>query len=403
MGTALSAGLALARTTSNSATPSNAFETETCEWRVVPSEDPHPALVDLFTSVAVVTHRDAWATGDFNTGQEGGPQGAFIEHWNGRSWQLADAPIPEGADLWSASASGRADVWAVGAAEYGGQLVMHWDGRHWEQSTPPQAKGGIPFAVAARAEDDVWAVGVAKHKPLTEHWDGRRWTVVRSPTPPSAHGRGGFAILTAVTAISPTDVWAAGYRSGVRSRSTRTLIEHWDGRRWAIVPSPNTRSPRGVVNNILFSISGAADNDVWAVGSWGSRREGYGGGGDHALALHWDGSRWSSIPASALTGRSLLSSVVATGSQVWAVGDMGVQADRRPLILRWDGEHLSPVAAPPGFDLASVASEPAGNFVMAVGGTRERPLAARCVRRVGPPSERGRARRPRCRRPDRRI
>ena len=246
-----------------------------CTWQVAPAEDPHRALFDRFTSVVVVNGHQAWATGDFFTGEEGGRSGAFIERWDGRSWRLVDAPVPPGWDLWSVSASGRADVWAAGAAEYGGQLIEHWDGKRWERVTAPRVRGGLPFAIASLAPDDVWAVGVAKTarglRTLTEHWDGTRWTVVPSPNPASA-ARGRFAILLAVTATSSTDVWAAGYRGRTGSNISRTLIEHWDGRRWTIIPSPNTRAPNGVVNNILFSISSARKDDVWAVGSWGGGR-----------------------------------------------------------------------------------------------------------------------------------
>jgi hypothetical protein len=353
-----------------------------CTWQVAPAEDPHRPLFDRFTSVVVVNGHEAWATGDSFTGEEGGRSGAFIERWDGRSWRLVEAPVPPGSDLRSVSASGRADVWAAGAAEYGGQLIEHWDGKLWEKVTAPRVRGGLPFAIASLAPDDVWAVGVAKTarglRTLTEHWDGTRWTVVPSPNPASA-ARGRFAILLAVTATSSKDVWAAGYRGRTGSNVSRTLIEHWDGRRWTIIPSPNTRALNGVVNNILFSISSARKGDVWAVGSWGGVAGGYGGRGDHALALHWDGSRWSRITMPTHDGRSLLSSVVALGEQVWAVGDQGVGPRRRPLILRWDGAHFAAVTAPPGFDLASISGGQSGKNLWAVGSSGTKPLAARCA------------------------
>src|SRR5215211_3476310 len=352
-----------------------------CAWQAAPAEDPHRALFDRFTSVVVVNRHEAWATGDFFTGEEGGRSGAFMERWDGRSWRLVEAPVPPGSDLHSVSASSRADAWAAGAAG-GGQLIEHWDGKRWEKVTAPRVRGGLPFAIASLAPDNVWAVGVAKSarglRTLTEHWDGTRWTVVPSPNPASAAG-GRFAILLAVTATSSTDVWAAGYRGRTGSNVSRTLIEHWDGRRWTIIPSPNTRAPNGVVNNILFSISSAREDDVWAVGSWGGLAGGYGGTGDHALALQWDGSRWSRITMPTQDGRSLLSSVVVLGEQVWAVGDQGVGPRRRPLILRLDGARFAAVAAPPGFDLRSISADQSGKNLWAVGSSSTKPLAARCA------------------------
>jgi hypothetical protein len=352
-----------------------------CIWRATPSADPHPLLYDRFDSVAAVSPREAWAVGDYFTAHEGGTQGAFIERWNGQRWRVVAAPIPRGAILWSVSASGTREVWAVGQADDGGQLIEHWDGMRWRVVAPPPHHGGILFAVAARAPRDAWAVGVRSlgggGKTLTEHWDGTRWTVVQSPSPGAPPGHRRYAILRAVTAISPADVWAAGYSGGVRSPVTRTLIEHWDGRRWTIVPSPNVHSNSGVTNDILFSLSGSRPDDVWAVGSLGSVPSGYGGKGDHTLALHWDGRRWSHIATPAVRQRALLFGVVARAGRAWAVGDHGLQPHQQTLIERFDGTRWSVVPSPSGFSLAAVSAH-SGGAVLAVGANGRQPLAAQC-------------------------
>jgi hypothetical protein len=353
---------------------------QACAWRTIPSSDPHPSLYDRFDSIAAVSPRDAWAVGDYFTGREGGRQGAFIERWNGRRWRLAAAPIPRGAILWSLSASGARDVWAVGQADDGGQLIEHWDGARWRVAPAPR-HGGLLNGVVALTSHNAWAVGAhfgARGKTLIEHWDGARWMVVPSPSPPAAPSRRPHAILSAVTAISPSDVWAAGYSVvGVPATTLRTLIEHWDGRHWTIVPSPNVRSPRGVTNDILFSISGSRRDDVWAVGSWGSVPGGYGGKGDHALALHWDGRSWSRIATPAVAQRSLLLGVVTRGGRAWSVGDRGLQPHQQTLIERWDGARWSVVPSPAGFSLAAVTTS-SGGAVWTVGANGRRPLAARC-------------------------
>lgn len=373
-----------AATASSKAIPDRTFSSaslRTCVWRAVPSADPHRIWYDRFNSVAGVSPREAWAVGDSYTGRENGGRGSFIERWDGRRWRLAPAPIPPGATLWSVSASGAGDVWAVGMRRNGGQLIEHWDGARWRMARAPQP-GGILYAVAARTPRDVWAVGTRKRdrgfEPLIEHWDGTRWTVIPSPSPPVAPGQRRDSILRAVAVISPTDVWAAGYSvTGVPATASRTLIEHWDGRRWAIVPSPNVRTARGVTNNILFSISGSRRDDVWAVGSWGSLRSGYGGKGDHTLALHWDGRRWSRAATPALGERALFSGVVARAGQAWAVGDRGLQPRQRTLIERWDGTRWSVVPSPAGFSLAAVSASPDG-ALWAVGASGRQPLVARC-------------------------
>src|SRR5207253_1359432 len=86
---------------------------------------------------------------------------------------------------------------------------------------------------------------------LVEHWNGSQWSVVPSP-----NGAGNNA-LNGVAAVSANDVWAVG------SISNQTLIEHWDGTQWNIVPNPG--------NGILYAASALSANDVWAVGIyWGA-------------------------------------------------------------------------------------------------------------------------------------
>ena len=147
-----------------------------------------------------------------------------------------------------------------------------------------------------------------------------------------------------MTVISATDVWAAGY-AGVRKPkpTARPLVEHWNGRRWRIAPTPAVRSGRAL-NDILFSISGSGSNNVWAVGSWGAVAGGYGGLGDHPLALHWDGSAWKVIATPNIEDGSLLLDVHAASSDsVWAVGYSATGSTFHTLAEHWDGSSWSVV------------------------------------------------------------
>ena len=374
----LGAGASSTTRSGRSSSPDSALP---CVWRTAATEDPHRHLYDRFNSVAVVSSRDAWAVGDYYTGRKGGPNGAFIERWNGRRWRLVGAPNLRGATLWSVSASAPHDVWAVGQADLGRQLVEHWDGKRWRAVVPAPHTGGILNAVAARSRDDAWAVGArslgAGGKTLIEHWNGGSWSVVPSPNPTVPHARRPYAVLRAVAALSPTNTWAVGYSGGVRSAVTKTLIEHWDGRRWMVVPSPNVASAGGVTNDLLFSVSGSRPNDVWAVGSWGTEPGGYGGKGDHALVLHWNGRRWSRVASPAIGRRSLLSGIAARAGRAWAVGDRGLQPRQRTLIERFDGTRWSIVPSPPGFSLNAVSAL-SGGPAWAVGANGRRPLATHC-------------------------
>jgi hypothetical protein len=85
-------------------------------------------------------------------------------------------------------------------------------------------------SVAAVSSNDVWAVGYG----LIEHWNGSNWSLV-----PSAPG-GNPADLRGVTTVASNDVWAVGRRQETTTQGyQKTLVEHWDGSAWTVVPSPN--------------------------------------------------------------------------------------------------------------------------------------------------------------------
>jgi hypothetical protein len=351
----------------------------TCVWRTVPTVDPRPRLVDELRSVAAVSPHEAWAVGDFYAG-EAGPEGNFIDRWNGRRWTRSTAGVPREARPEAVAAAGPGEAWVVGERGAGAQLIERWEGSRWNVISAPQVPRSELFAVAARA-GGAWAVGAHGNgvvRTLIERWDGRRWRVVPSPSPAASPGRPPFAVLQAVTTISATDAWAVGTVGGTaRSPAQRTLIEHWNGSRWSVVPSPNVRAANGVTDDWLFSISAGGPDDVWAVGSWGSQRSSYGGKGDHALALHWDGHRWSRIPTPPIPQGSLLFGVAAREGHAWAVGSRGDFAGAGTLIEYWNGARWAAAPSPHGLWFSSVAVSSAGD-AWAVGQRGRRPLAARC-------------------------
>src|SRR5207302_9506996 len=113
--------------------------------------------------------------------------------------------------------------------------------------------------VAAVSANELWAVGDytigAYHRTLVEHWEGTHWTIVPSP-----NADADSSYLTAVAAVSANDVWAVGYYSNYPYLYSSALIEHWDGIRWTIVPSPDAGGP-------LNGIAAVSASDVWAMGN----------------------------------------------------------------------------------------------------------------------------------------
>jgi hypothetical protein len=197
-------------------------------------------------------------------------------------------------------------------------------------------------AISATGLDDVWVAGLQTDQrygtdgvgwnTMVAHWDGASWTVDSTPnrTIPANYQEG-------VVALSPTDVWAAGY-SLDGSGMTETLLPHFDGQSWSIVPSP---SP-GNDYNVLWGIGTDGADGVWAVGSEPTS--------SFAVA-HWDGARWSNVDAprsSAPYGSWLADVVTLSPTDAWAVGVQNFgPKPHTALIEHWDGTSWSVAPAPP--------------------------------------------------------
>src|SRR5262245_56348295 len=81
------------------------------------------------------------------------------------------------------------------------------------------------------------------------------WSVV---TGLELRGEGGA--LSGLAAISDTDLWACGsFREG---GGRHTLVQHWDGARWTLVPSPD--GPKAT--SWVTGIAAVDTNDVWIIG-----------------------------------------------------------------------------------------------------------------------------------------
>ena len=209
----------------------------------------------------------------------------------------------------------------------------------WKIVTSPNVGSGTygnQFqAVAIVSASDAWAVGFSPHpsgtplylrQTLIEHWNGNSWSIVPSPNPDGKT----YVVLNGVDAVSASDVWAVGHSGDPSSIPLQTLTMHWDSTRWSIVPSP---SPGTYNGNVLNAVAGVSSNDVWAVGWYQSSSAGQEGG---ALTMHWNGTQWTIVPN---PSRWPLYGITAIGSNdVWAVGEQS--------ILHWNGTSWSMVSFP---------------------------------------------------------
>ena len=282
-------------------------------WKVVPSANSN--MVESLAGVAAISTNDVWAVG---SQYFGGPFESLIEQWNGARWTIVPSPNPSsGVFLSGVAAVSASDVWAVGSSG-NDTLIEHWDGANWTAIPSPNARGGSSLlsSVSAVSANDVWAVGEnltnAGQLTLTEHWDGARWAVVSTPTSVSIR-RFPQNILQSVAARSASDVWAVGTYSPLYAAPFQTLIEHWDGISWKIVPSPNKNASG------LLSVAANSANDAWVAGTHLETR------GFDILTEHWDGVRWTIVPTPDEDARSpALSGLAAIGSNdILSVGSTG--------------------------------------------------------------------------------
>jgi hypothetical protein len=237
-------------------------------------------------------------------------------------WTLQRAPALGKNDntYGSVAAVSSHDVWAAGnflpdtsASNQDATLatVARFDGSKWTQTPVPDTGPDFDtlFGVAA-TPGRAWAVGVALNKAYQAHsliaaWNGTAWHISKSPRLRTERD-----ILFSAAAVSPGDVWAVGDQQS-RDGVFRTLIEHWNGTRWSVVPSPNP----GATGNHLFGVAEAGPDNVWAVGQRDGQRT------DAPLVEHWNGAHWSvvGVPTAGVTS-GMLQSVAVQGSEVWAAG-----------------------------------------------------------------------------------
>jgi hypothetical protein len=247
--------------------------------------------------------------------------------------------------IWSISALGTREAWAVGGKatqSSNDTLALHWNGTSWTAVATPNPEvqcedGDIMWAgqaltgVSGVSANDVWAVGGGCYgiSPVTEHWNGTAWSLVPGARLGGPDGGDEWASLSDVHAISGSNVWAVGY---VSSGNGRPLIEHWSGTGWSEVQGA------GAPESYLASLGATGPNDVWAVGGTGAGTN---------LIEHWNGTAWSVVATPQPAGSSLDSVAAISPVNAWAVGSRRASTGADvTFVLHWDGRSWSEVPSP---------------------------------------------------------
>ena len=258
---------------------------------------------------------------DTISAQGSGKQGSSVSLTGLTGWTQVSTPNFGNQDnvLAGVSAASATDVWAVGAyiPNLNGvlnALAQHFDGARWTAFPLPNvgAQQNILQAVSMPSPGKAWAVGDFingrfQQQTLIEHFNGTTWSVVPSPSPGALQN-----ILYGVAAITDTDVWAVGAQQDANNL-WHTLTEHWNGSTWSVVNAVDA----GTNGNQFYAIKALATNNVYAVGQQSGA-----GFPSQALIEHWDGKSWTVVSGPADASASALPlGVTATSSSLVLVGE----------------------------------------------------------------------------------
>jgi hypothetical protein len=296
-----------------------------------------PAASSELRDVGFGLAGEVWVVGDVLDRGTGGKQ-ALMERYNRSRWSVIPSPYQ------STSSNGLNSVsmasgggWAVGYALKGGwtyqPLALRWDRTQWSLASPAQLVGHAYLTgVDTMTKASAWAVGFrtaadGTRRTLIEHASSGAWSQVVSPNDGTSATDD---VLMAVAGTSATGLWAVGYRES--PAGVKPLVLRYNtalpSPSWVSVSGAGGVPSPGTVETVLTGLAVRTASDVWAVGYYD------GGGGKRPLALHWNGSNWST---SSVPGVGLLRQVSAVApGNVWAAGTYQ-GAGTRTLVVHFDG------------------------------------------------------------------
>jgi hypothetical protein len=289
--------------------------------------------------------------------------------WNGTTWTILPTPNPSDpsgssfAALNDVSCSSTTNCKAMGLYTTGDgrapTLAERWNGtKWWIDPSPNLSVGGTGqwLGVACPSSTMCIAVGQDGLDPVfggpnmeSARWNGTKWTLLE-PSPPAK----AYTVLSAVSCVSLTNCIAVGWSwtgSVFQPDPRNTLVEHWNGTKWTIIPS----TVGGTTASQLNGISCKSASNCVAVGSYAV--PGDPAGTQRTLVLRWNGTKWSMLagpnPAGA-TGTVLASVSCISAANCAAVGRSTTSTFERPLdagpyttlIEKWNGTSWSIVASP---------------------------------------------------------
>jgi hypothetical protein len=201
---------------------------------------------------------DVWAVG--SGGGDAARERALVMHFDGERWGIVDvhraSPSPSrlyaidgtaGDDLWVFGSDG---PYVAGAYDFD-PLLLRWDGCRWARVRSPGSgyKGWLFGSLDVSPAGDVWTVQqeFSYGGPTFVRRSGptRGVVTVFSPWEDDVIGGSDYDLA----AVSKTSTWAVGEMG----------MAHWDGRSWRDRPTPKNGAS-------LSAVSAISPTEIWSVG-----------------------------------------------------------------------------------------------------------------------------------------
>jgi hypothetical protein len=304
-------------------------------WHSVTTPTPPGAVSSAFEGVSCRSATACTAVGNYQKSSD--VDVTLAEVWNGTSWKRQSTPDPSGATvsaLDSVSCTSTANCRAVGY-DYDGAsdyvtLAEVWNGTSWKRQSTPNASGAVESIlddVSCSSSTSCLAVGFddASATPaLAEVWDGTNWKI-ESPLTPAGGSNPSLSGVSCGSASVCTAVGSYYNASDVEA----TLVEVWNGTKWAAQSSPN---PSAHLSSELLAVSCSSTASCDAVGTEP------GAASPATVAEEWNGTKWA-IELSAPTATAGLSGVsCVSASDCIAVGDyVNASSTEVTLAEAWNG------------------------------------------------------------------
>ncbi len=283
-------------------------------WTIQPTPNPSGVREVNLNGVSCTSASTCTAVGLSLAGS--GPIVTLAEAWNGASWATEATPNPSGttgAVLNGVSCVSATACTAVGYfSDSSGNtktLAEAWNGTTWAiQNTPnPTTTTAVLSGVSCSSANACTAVGhyvgSSTVATLAEAWNGTNWVIQHTPNPA---GMSEVEFL-GVSCASGTACTAVGYSLNSSDQDV-TLVEAWNGAKWAIHHAP---VPLGTTSAVLRGVSCSSSTACVAVG------DSIGSSVFVTLAELWNGTKWvvRKTPNPSLTGiGSFLTSVSCTSA-----------------------------------------------------------------------------------------